>query len=187
MKYDIICCGVGGQGVLSVAALIAYGAMKAGLAVRQSEVHGMSQRGGAVMSHLRLSDREIKSDLIPQGEGDMILSMEPLEGLRYLDFLRPEGVLVTAVEPFINIPNYPDTEKLLDNIRTLPGSLLVETQKLAREAGLIKATNLVLVGAASKHLPLKEEILLESIRELFSRKGEKIVEANSSAFALGRG
>lgn len=187
MKYDIICCGVGGQGVLSVAALIAYGAMKEGLSVRQSEVHGMSQRGGEVMSHLRLSDKPIVSDLIPHGEGEMIISMEPLEGLRYLRYLRPEGTLVTAAEPFINIPNYPDQEKLLQAVRSIPGALLVETQRLAKEAGFPKATNIVLVGAASRFLPLKEETLLESIKELFSRKGEKVVADNCRAFVLGRG
>ena len=186
MKYDIICCGVGGQGVLSVAALIAHASMREGLSVRQSEVHGMAQRGGAVMSHLRIADHPVASDLIAKGTAHMILSMEPLEGLRYLDFLAPEGVLVTASEPFINIPNYPDHEALHGAVRSVKGYRLVDTQRLAKEAGLIKATNIVLTGAASVYLPLAEETLKNSIRELFGKKGSQVVDANLSAFSLGK-
>lgn len=186
MKYDIICCGVGGQGVLSVAALIAHASMREGLSVRQSEVHGMAQRGGAVMSHLRIADHPVASDLIAKGTAHMILSMEPLEGLRYLDFLAPEGVLVTASEPFINIPNYPDLEALHGAVRSVKGYRLVDTQRLAKEAGLIKATNIVLTGAASVYLPLAEETLKNSIRELFGKKGSQVVDANLSAFSLGK-
>jgi len=186
MKYDIVCAGVGGQGVLSVAALVAYAAMREGLSVRQSEVHGMAQRGGAVMSFLRLSDTGIASDLIPRGYGDMILSMEPMESLRYLDYLNPDGVIVTASEPVVNIPDYPDLETLLAAVRSVPGSHVVDTQRLARECGFSRAANVVLVGAASRFLPLSEEGLENGVRSFFSAKGQEVVAGNLSALRTGR-
>ncbi|MFP4564644.1 MAG: indolepyruvate oxidoreductase subunit beta [Spirochaetia bacterium] len=186
MKYDIVLAGVGGQGVLSLAAVIARGAMNAGLHVRQSEVHGMAQRGGAVLSHMRISDIDIPSDLIPRGAGDMILSMEPLESLRYLEYLAPEGVLVTSGDPVTNIPSYPDLEGIYERIRDHKRSLIVESGRLAKEAGSSRAVNTVMIGAASKFLPLGPEELESAIREMFARKGEEIAEANVRAFRLGR-
>src|SRR5512138_2857743 len=129
MKYDIILAGVGGQGVLSVSAIIASSAMKEGLAVKQSEVHGMSQRGGAVLANLRLSDRPIASDLISLGAASMILSMEPLESLRYLPYLNPAGTIITASDPMVNIADYPALDGLLASIRTLPNASLVDAEK----------------------------------------------------------
>lgn len=186
MKYDIILCGVGGQGVLSVAAIIAKGAMLDGLHVRQSEVHGMAQRGGAVQAHLRISDEEIFSDLIAQGSAQMILSMEPLEGLRYLGYLSPSGVLITAAEPVKNIPDYPAPEGVYAAVRRLPSSRIIEADRLAREAGNPRAANMVIVGAASKRLPLKTESLEAAIGELFASKGAEIAAKNIRAFELGR-
>ena len=186
MNYDVILAGVGGQGVLSVAAVIALGAKKQGLAVRQSEVHGMAQRGGAVQAHLRLSDRRIVSDLIGKASADMILSMEPIESLRYLEYLKPEGVLITAADPVKNIPDYPDLEGIYPRIRGLPASRLIQAAELAQGAGSARSTNMVMVGAACPYLPVEEEYLLAAIGELFSRKGEKVVEANKLAFTLGR-
>ena len=186
MKYDVILAGVGGQGVLSVAAVIALGAKNSGLLVRQSEVHGMAQRGGAVQAHLRLSDRSIVSDLIGKASADMILSMEPIESLRYLEYLKPEGVLITASDPVRNIPNYPDPEGICERIRTLPSSYLIRAADLAQEAGSARCTNMVMVGAASAYLPVEETNLLAAIEELFSRKGKKVVEMNEAAFTLGR-
>jgi indolepyruvate ferredoxin oxidoreductase beta subunit len=183
MKYDVLLAGVGGQGVLSVAAIIATGAMKAGLQVRQSEVHGMAQRGGAVQAHLRLADREIASDLIPQGGAQMILAMEPLESLRYLGYLGPDGVLISSADPLVNIPDYPELEGLLAAIRRLPRHLLVEATALA--GGSTRAANMVLVGAAAPYLPVSREVLENSIRELFAGKGEGVVAANLKAFAAG--
>lgn len=183
MKYDVILAGVGGQGVLSVAAIIATGAMKAGLHVRQSEVHGMAQRGGAVQAHLRLADREIASDLIPRGGAQMILAMEPLESLRYLGYLDPEGVLISSADPLVNIPDYPELEGLLAAIRRLPRHRLVDAVALAGD--LARAANMVLVGAAAPYLPVGRELLESSIRELFAGKGEGVVAANLKAFAAG--
>ena len=185
MKYDIILAGVGGQGVLSIAAVIASSAMKDGLQVRQSEVHGMSQRGGGVQAHLRISDTEIASDLIPQGKADMILSMEPVESLRYLDWLSTEGVLITSSEPFVNIPNYPEVENIYNAIKKLPKSHIVNSKELAKEAGNARTENMVLIGTALKYVPVKEKTVLSSIRERFQKKDPALVEANAKALELG--
>jgi len=186
VKYDVILAGVGGQGVLSVAAVIALGAKKNGLSLRQSEVHGMAQRGGAVQAHLRLSDRTIVSDLIGKASADMILSMEPIESLRYLEYLKAEGVLITSSDPVKNIPNYPDLEGIYSRIRSLPSTRLVGAAELAQAAGSARSSNMVMVGAASTYLPVEEKYLLAAIEELFSRKGEKVVETNRKAFQAGR-
>jgi indolepyruvate ferredoxin oxidoreductase, beta subunit len=186
MKYDIILAGVGGQGVLSVSAIIASSAMKEGLLVKQSEVHGMSQRGGAVLANLRLADAPIASDLIPLGSAAMILSMEPLESLRYLRYLSPDGALVTSTNPVVNIPDYPELNGLLGRVRTLPFARLVDADKLARSAGSARAANMVMVGAASRRLPVKVETLEHFIRTTFAVKGERIVETNLKAFHAGR-
>lgn len=186
MKYDMILAGVGGQGVLSVSAIIASGAMKEGLFVKQSEVHGMSQRGGAVYTNLRLSDQPIYSDLIAKGTAAMVLSMEPLESLRYLDYLREDGYLITSEAPEKNIPDYPDLDQLLTQIRQLPNAITIDAHRLALQAGSGRATNMVLAGAASHYLPIKQETMKQFIRELFARKGEKVVDINLKAFDLGR-
>lgn len=186
MKYDIILAGVGGQGVLSVSAIIASSALQEGLFVKQSEVHGMSQRGGAVLAHLRLADVPIASDLIPHGAASLILSMEPLESLRYLAYLSPEGAVVTAVTPVLNIPDYPPLDALLDQIRKLPRARLVDGERLARNAGSARATNMVMVGAASHHVPVPAETLARFIEKTFAPKGEKVVAINLAAFHAGR-
>jgi indolepyruvate ferredoxin oxidoreductase beta subunit len=185
-KQDIILAGVGGQGILSIAFVIDNAALKEGFNVKQAEVHGMAQRGGAVQSHLRLSKDRIWSDLIPRGEADMILSVEPLEALRYLDFLHPGGKLVTSSTPFVNIPDYPDQEKLIGRIREIPGSVIVDSEALAKEAGTSKVQNTVMLGAAAKDLVVNEDSLLESIKVLFAPRGDKVLEANIRAFELGR-
>jgi indolepyruvate ferredoxin oxidoreductase beta subunit len=186
MKYDIILAGVGGQGVLSVSAIIASSAMKEGLAVKQSEVHGMSQRGGAVLANLRLSDKAVASDLIPLGSASMILSMEPLESLRYLKYLSKEGSIISAVDPVRNIPDYPELDTILAAIRSLPRATLVEAERLARQAGAARATNMVIVGAASHRLPVGVGTMEQFIERLFEGKGAQVVETNLRAFRAGR-
>jgi len=186
MKCDIVLAGVGGQGVLSLSALIASGAMKEGLYVKQSEVHGMAQRGGAVLANLRLSDKPIASDLIPRGCAAMILSMEPLESLRYLAYLKPDGALITSTTPVINIPDYPELDGLLEKIRSIRGAILVDSDKLAKAAGSARASNMVMVGTASHFLPVKVETMEHYIESVFKRKGEQVVEANLKAFRAGR-
>jgi indolepyruvate ferredoxin oxidoreductase beta subunit len=186
MKKDIILAGVGGQGVLSIAAIIARAAVAEGFAVRQSEVHGMAQRGGAVLAHLRLADEPIASDLVPKGGADLILSMEPLESLRYAAWLSPSGAMVTAAEPLVNIPNYPDPGEIIRSVKGFPVSRIVEAAALAKEAGQARAVNMVMVGAASPFLPLKAETLEDTISAAFAAKGAPVAEANIKAFRLGR-
>ena len=186
MKCDVILAGVGGQGVLSVAAIIAQAAVSEGFAVRQSEVHGMAQRGGAVLAHLRISDGVIASDLVPKGGADIIISMEPLESLRYAAWLAPSGVLVSAAEPLVNIGNYPEMADIIAAINGFPLRRVIEAAVLAREAGLVRAVNTVMVGAASPFLPVKAETLENTIAALFARKEPAIAAVNTKAFRLGR-
>ncbi len=185
MNFDIMLAGVGGQGVLSLAALIGRAAVAEGLQVKQSEVHGMAQRGGAVLSHLRLADGPIASDLIPLGTAHLILSMEPLESLRYLDYLSPAGAVVTAAEPFVNIPDYPSGDEVLAELRRLPRSVVIEAERLAREAGDVLSKNTVMVGAAAHLLPLRRESFDGAIRQTFGAKGERALQVNFAAFAAG--
>ncbi|HNY22351.1 MAG TPA: indolepyruvate oxidoreductase subunit beta [Treponemataceae bacterium] len=185
MTYDIILAGVGGQGVLSLATIIARAAMIDGLRVRQSEVHGMSQRGGGVQAHLRISDSTIHSDLIPSGAADMILSMEPLESLRYLSFLKPDGIVVTAAEPVVNIADYPELAGLHATIKSLPRSRIVDAESIAKEAGNLKSVNMALIGAASEALPVSEAALTQSVHDTFAKKDPRLVEVNMKAFKLG--
>jgi indolepyruvate ferredoxin oxidoreductase beta subunit len=186
MKCDIILAGVGGQGVLSIAAIIAGAAIDSGLKVRQSEEHGMAQRGGAVSSHLRVSDLPISCDLVPSGGADLILSMEPLECLRYLSFLKPDGIIVTAAESFVNIPDYPDLSSVIKAIERFPRHRVVAADELARKAGSARAVNMVMVGAASPFIPVDTSKLERSIARLFGAKDAALVEANLVAFASGR-
>lgn len=184
MTTNIIIGGVGGQGILTIAGIIDLAAMQQGLFLKQSEVHGMSQRGGAVESHLRISDKEIYSALIPTGKADLILSIEPMESLRYLPFLAPEGIIVTAIEPYINIPNYPEPEIILNEIRK-HRHLLVDAEALAHQAGNAKAFNLVMLGAASPYLGIASPVLEDAITERFIPKGTDTVKMNLEAFRLG--
>jgi len=186
MKFDVILAGVGGQGVLSVAAIIAQAAVNEGLKVRQSEVHGMAQRGGAVLAHLRISDTDIAGDLVPKGSADIIISMEPLESLRYTDWLAPSGALVTAAEPFVNIGNYPEPESVITAIKSYPLCRIIEAAALAKEAGLARAVNTVMVGAASAFLPIKVKTLEDTIASVFAAKEATVLTANTKAFQLGR-
>jgi indolepyruvate ferredoxin oxidoreductase, beta subunit len=186
MRYDIVLSGVGGQGVLSVSAIIGSSAMTEGLVIRQSEVHGMAQRGGSVLANLRLADAAIASDLIPLGTASMILSMEPLESLRYLRYLAPDGIVITSVNPLVNIPDYPKLDDLLAQIRTLPRTVLVDSEQLARRAGSARATNMVMVGAASHHLPVGLDTIEHFINTLFAARGATVVDANLNAFRAGR-
>ncbi len=186
MICNMILCGVGGQGVLSLAAIIAKASLSAHLNVRQSEVHGMSQRGGEVSSHLRIGDEEIVGDLVPSGTADLIISMEPMESLRYLNYLKPNGIVITASEPVKNISNYPDINAVYAKIAEIPGSICLEAETLAEAAGSRRASNMVLIGAASSFLPLETDGLQNAIRETFASKGESIVGTNLKAFDAGR-
>lgn len=186
MKNDIILAGVGGQGILTIAATIGLAALSQELILKQAEVHGMSQRGGAVQSNLRISDREIDSDLIPLGRADVILSVEPMESLRYLPYLSKDGYLVTNSTPFINIPDYPDMEEIVKEIKKLPKHLIINADQLAKEIGSARSSNMVMLGAASPFIDLHPESFEKGISQIFKRKGEEVVKINIKAFHTGR-
>lgn len=185
MRTDIILSGVGGQGILSIATVIGAAAIKEGLYIKQAEVHGMSQRGGDVQSNLRISSEPIASDLIPLGKADIIISLEPMEALRYLPYLNKDGWLITNTAPFVNIPNYPDMEKLMGEINALKHSVAIDVDAIAKQVASPRAANIVLLGAASPFLGIGVEKIEEGIRGIFERKGEDIVEMNLKAFRAG--
>jgi indolepyruvate ferredoxin oxidoreductase beta subunit len=186
MKKDIILAGVGGQGILSIAATIGTAALNAGLHLKQAEVHGMSQRGGDVQSNLRISDRDIASDLIPFGKADMIISVEPMESLRYLPMLSPDGWLVTNTKPYINIRNYPEMDKLLAEIELQPRHIALDADEIARNLGSPKSANMVILGAASPFLGIGYKELQQAIRNIFRKKGDDVVQVNLDALQAGR-
>lgn len=186
MKKDIILAGVGGQGILSIATVIGEAALKEGLLIKQAEVHGMSQRGGDVQSNLRISSQEIASDLIPKGCADLIISLEPMEALRYLPYLSKDGWIVTNTEPFVNISNYPEMEKITAELKLVKNVIMVDVDTLAKEAGNARGANIVLLGACSHLLGIEPSKFEEGIRRIFGRKGEEIVEMNIKAFKAGQ-
>lgn len=186
MKKDIILSGVGGQGILSIATIIGDAATRAGLNLKQAEVHGMSQRGGEVESGLRLSDTEIHSDLVPLGAADIILSMEPMEALRYLPFLHEGGFVVTSSSPFRNIDPYPE-EAVRVALAGLDRVITLDLDGITRTNAIPQSANVVLLGAAAGIIGiLSPEQLQQSIRNIFAAKGERVVEMNLKAFEIGR-
>ena len=186
MKRDIILAGVGGQGILSIATVIGDAALNEGLYLKQAEVHGMSQRGGDVQSNLRLSSEPIYSDLIPKGGADIIISLEPMEALRYLPYLKEDGWIVTSSKPFVNIPNYPDIEDVLAHVKAIKNHIMIDVETLAKEAGApAQAANMVLLGAAIPMLGIDHDKIVEGVKRIFARKGEAIVAANLAAIEAG--
>lgn len=186
MKSDIILSGVGGQGILSIAAVVGMAALENHLNLKQAEVHGMSQRGGAVQSHLRISEKEIASDLIPEGRADLIISVEPMESLRYLPWLSDNGWLITNTTPFVNIPDYPDMKDLIGEIEKLSHQISLNADEMARQVKSPRSSNMVVLGAASPFLDLPYQSLENGIKRIFGRKGEKIVQLNVDALKAGR-
>jgi len=185
MKTDIILAGVGGQGILTIAATIGMAAVNKGLYLKQSEVHGMSQRGGDVQSNLRISDSPIYSDLIPKGCADIILSVEPMEGLRYLNYLKKDGFLITNSTPYKNIPDYPEMDDLMKVLENIPKKIIIDADSIAKEVGSAKASNIVMLGAAAPFIGLSILELEGGIKSLFGRKGEELVELNIRALHAG--
>ncbi len=186
MKRDIILAGVGGQGILSIATVIGEAALKEDLYLKQAEVHGMSQRGGDVQSNLRLSSEPIYSDLIPKGGADIIISLEPMEALRYLPYLKSDGWIVSSCKPFVNIPNYPDIEQVLEHIKAVKNHVLLDVEVLAKEAGApLQAANMVLLGAAIPMLGIDHDKIVAGVERIFARKGEAVVAANLAAIEAG--
>ncbi len=186
MKKDIILSGVGGQGILSIATIIGWAAIKNSLYLKQAEVHGMSQRGGDVQSNLRLSSDPIFSDLIPKGECELIISMEPMEALRYLPYLKKGGWIITNSAPFVNIPSYPELEKVAADLKKEANVISFDSDQVAKDCGAPRSSNMALLGAAAKYIEIIEpETLKDGIRNVFARKGEQIVEDNIKAFEAG--
>ena len=185
MKTDIILSGVGGQGILSIATVIGDAALNEGLHLKQAEVHGMSQRGGDVQSNLRISTKPIHSDLIPLGSADVIISLEPMEALRYLPYLASDGWVITSSKPFINIPNYPEQETLDRALANLKNAVVFDVAKIAEENGISRAENMILLGAAVESVGLSLDKILDSVKRIFSSKGEAVVEQNIKAVMLG--
>ena len=186
MKTDIILCGVGGQGILSIATIIGEAAISEGLYIKQAEVHGMSQRGGDVQSNLRISSEPIHSDLIPLGSADVIISMEPMEALRYLPYLNKEkGWIITSSVPFVNIPNYHDMDAVKAEYAGMEHTVAIDIEQLAKDNGVPRSANVILLGAALKAIGLEYDKIENAIRRVFGRKGESVVEANIKALAIG--
>lgn len=186
MNFDLVLAGVGGQGVLSMAYVIDHAGVDAGFQLKQPEVHGMAQRGGAISAYVRLSHEQVLSDIIPAGTAKAVLSVEPLEALRYTKLLAPDGWVVTDVTPLINMAGYPNPAALFEVLFQLPHLVAVDATKLALKAGAMKAQNMVVVGAASSHLPVPVELLEKHVAGLFAPKGERLVKANVAAFRMGR-
>ena len=185
MKKDIILSGVGGQGILSIATVIGKAALDEGLHLKQAEVHGMSQRGGDVQSNLRISSDPIASDLIPKGRADIIISLEPMEALRYLPYLSTEGWIITGTTPFVNIDNYPDQEALQKDLSARPRVIAIDVEAIAKQAASPRSANIVLLGAAAPFLDIEAGKLEAGVRAVFARKGEEIVNMNLAAFRAG--
>ena len=183
---DALVAGVGGQGVLSAAALLAEAARRDGFEVHQAEVHGMSQRGGTVRATLRISSDPIHGDLVPTGGADLVIGLEPLEALRCLPALRPGGMLVSSLDPVADLPGYPEPERMRAALAQVPGAVLLPAAGLARAAGSGRALNLVVVGAASPFLPVRMAVLESCIAARFAAAGERVVEANLRALRAGR-
>lgn len=185
-KRDIIIAGVGGQGIVSIASAIGYATLEAKLFFKQSEVHGMSQRGGEVQSHFRISNEPIHSDLIPMGSADLILSVEPMEALRYINYLSKDGIIISNKNPYQNIPNYPDLNKIWEAILSVPNSMIIDADEEARKLGSSKSANMILLGAAADRIGIAFSMLENAIKTLFARKGDRMVEINIAALRKGR-
>ncbi len=185
-KRDIIISGVGGQGIVSIASAIGYATLEARLFFKQSEVHGMSQRGGEVQSHFRISNEPIYSDLIPMGSADIIISIEPMEALRYVNFLSMDGIIISNKNPYKNITNYPELDKIWDSIMAIPNSIIIDADEEARKIGSSKAANMILLGAAAGKIGIEFSMLENAIKTLFGRKGDRVVEINIAALNRGR-
>lgn len=185
MKTDIVLAGVGGQGILSIATILGAAALKENLYLKQAEVHGMSQRGGDVQSNLRLSSSPIASDLIPLGGADLIVSLEPMEALRYVQYLNPNGWIVTNTAPFVNIDNYPEENALMDELQSFDNVVAFDMDAMAKEVATPRTSNMVLLGAAAPFIEMEKEAIEQGIRTIFGAKGDKIVDMNITAFRAG--
>lgn len=184
MKLDIIFAGVGGQGIVSIASMIVEAAAINSLHAKQNEVHGMAQRGGAVSCHVRISDQPIWADIIPKGSADFIVATEPMEALRYADFLKPDGVIISSNQPVKNIP-YPEEEKVFSAIKERGSSIIVDTAAITKELNNSKVANIAVLGAFSKKAGIFQENIESLIKKRFASKGDAVISTNLKAFQMG--
>jgi indolepyruvate ferredoxin oxidoreductase beta subunit len=189
MKFDILILGVGGQGVILAGNLIAEAALASGIHVVTGEAHGMAQRGGSVSLHLRMGD--VRAPLIPLRNAEVLLGFEPAETLRYIEFLKPGGIVIMNENPVIppgvfqKGGTYPTIESIEENMRTVTQSIYrINAEKLAMDAGNPLTVNTVMLGTLARvsSLPFGTDTLLEAIKK---RVPEKAIEANVKAFQLG--
>lgn len=185
MKTNIILAGVGGQGILSIATILGAAALKEDLFIKQAEVHGMSQRGGDVQSNLRISSQPIYSDLIAMGDADIIVSLEPMEALRYVHYLKPTGWMVTNTVPFVNITNYPEEEAINKELKNWSNVVAFDMDAVAKDVASARSSNMVLLGACAPFTGIEPSKIEDGIRAIFGRKGEEMVEMNIKAFRAG--
>lgn len=189
-EFNIVLAGVGGQGILLAAEILGTAAVKDGLNVRVSEIHGMAQRGGAVVSNVRVG-LKVLAPTILDGNADVILGFEPIETLRNMKFASEKTIVImnsekiTPTELTARRAKYPELEEITRKIKVFTKNLIVvEAAKLAREAGSVMAQNMVLLGAlaAVGKIPLRTETIIEALRELVPQTR---LEANIKAFNLG--
>lgn len=182
----VIVAGVGGQGAITVSQLILGAAWKSGYYTLQSEVHGMSQRGGSVNAQILFDKKEVTSPVIMEGRGDLLIGLEPLETLRYLNLLDEGAFVISSVSPIKNMMTYPEIGKIIAELKKIPGVLLIDTEKLSVELDNKNAGNMILLGVASKHLPFEDNTWYEVINERFEGKSEVLIKKNIEAFEYGK-
>jgi indolepyruvate ferredoxin oxidoreductase beta subunit len=185
MKKDIVFAGVGGQGVVSAAAILVSQLDRLGYKCKQNEVHGMAQRGGAVVCFVRVSNDEIFSDIIPKGAADIILATEPMEALRYIDYLAADGTIISSNVPYKNI-EYPEVSNIIGALKK-NHTIVVDIEKLVGELKNEKVSNIAMVGALSKVLNIDglRDGILKDIEKRFAKKGEAVLKLNYTAFEYG--
>jgi indolepyruvate ferredoxin oxidoreductase beta subunit len=185
--HGIVLSGVGGQGVLSLAQILLEALRRSGLQALQSEIHGMSQRGGSVHAQDCFSSLPLTSPIIEEGRADLLIALEPLEALRYVSMLAIHGHLVVSEEPQVNMEGYPPLDDVYAALKAVPGAPLVDTEDLARRLNHRQAGGMVLLGMASKFLPVAASVWREVISQRFESKGPRVTEKNLEAFEVGRG
>ena len=185
--HGIVLAGVGGQGVLSLAQIVLEALRRSGLQALQSEIHGMSQRGGSVHAQVCFAEVPLTSPIIDEGCADLLISLEPLEALRYVAMLRMDGHLVVSEEPQMSMDGYPPLDDVYAALKKVRGCHLLDTEELARRLNHRQAGGMALLGMASKYLPVTDEVWRKVIFERFEAKGARVTDKNLEAFEAGRG
>ncbi|AAM31790.1 Indolepyruvate oxidoreductase, subunit [Methanosarcina mazei Go1] len=186
-KLDLLITGVGGQGAILASDIIGKAAVISGIPIRAAETHGMAQRGGSVVNHIRLGSD--LGSMIPKKGADIMLALEPMEAVRYLDFLKDGGVIIVNTQSIIpvtvtsGLSKYPEVQEILDALSEKYVVKAFNADELAHEAGSRLAMNVAMVGAVSGYLPISKEVLLESVKVLVPKK---TIEINIRAFEMGR-